>query len=108
MIYLILPGAELMKIFLSRVRLPQFTADWILGAGLEPFAVLILILVALIILGMLLDSLSMILLVIPFVWPLLVQFNGGPMQGAEGSGFAPSTVPGRLSRHGDRGRREGE
>jgi hypothetical protein len=29
MIYLILLGAELMKIFMSRIGLPQATAEWI-------------------------------------------------------------------------------
>ena len=91
MIYLILLGAELMKIYLSRVRLPQHTAEWILNAGIDPFTVLLLLLLGLILLGMLLDSLSMILLVIPFIWPVLVTLNGGQFQGAEGSGFGMST-----------------
>lgn len=91
MIFLILLGAEMMKIYMSRVRLPQFTADWIGASGLEPFTVLILLLVGLILLGMLLDSLSMILLVIPFFWPVLVTLNGGLYQGAEGAGFGMST-----------------
>lgn len=91
MIFLILLGAELMKIFMSRVRLPQFTAEWIGTVGLEPFTILLLLLLALVLLGCLMDSLSMILLVIPFFWPVLVTLNGGPMQGAEGSGFGMST-----------------
>jgi len=96
MIYLILLGAELMKIYLSRVRLPQFTANWIMDAGFDPFTVLILLLIGLILLGMLMDSLSMILLVIPFFWPVLVALNGGPNQGAEGSGFGMSTSDLRI------------
>ncbi len=91
MIYLILLGAELVKIYLSRVRLPQVTAEWILGTGLEPFTVLLLLLAALVLLGCLMDSLSMILLVIPFFWPVLVALNGGPFQGAAGAGFGMST-----------------
>ena len=91
MIYLILLGAELMKIFLSRVGLPQETASWLLDAGISPNLVLILVLIGLIILGCLMDSLSMILLVIPFLWPVLSEINGGIYQGAEGSGFGMST-----------------
>jgi TRAP-type C4-dicarboxylate transport system permease large subunit len=53
--------------------------------------VLILLLVALILLGCLMDSLSMILLVIPFFWPVLVEINGGIYQGADGAGFGMST-----------------
>jgi TRAP-type C4-dicarboxylate transport system permease large subunit len=91
MILLILLGAEMMKIFLARVRLPQMAADWVLAAGIEPFAVLLLMLLALILLGCLMDSLSMILLAIPFFWPVLLELNGGPFQGAEGAGFGMST-----------------
>lgn len=91
MIYLILLGAELMKIFMSRIGLPQATAEWILNAQMEPMAVLIILLVALIFLGCLMDSLSMILLVIPFFWPVLMEINGGIYQGAEGAGFGMST-----------------
>lgn len=91
MIYLIILGAELLKIFMSRVGLPQETAAWIAGSGLEPMTVLILLLVALILLGCLMDSLSMILLVIPFFWPVLVDMNGGIYQEAEGAGFGMST-----------------
>ncbi|MGC9419915.1 MAG: TRAP transporter large permease [Rhodovulum sp.] len=91
MIYLILLGAELMKIFMSRAGLPQATAEWIVASGMAPMAVMVLLLLALILLGCLMDSLSMILLVIPFFWPVLVELNGGIYQGAEGAGFAMST-----------------
>ncbi|GHB40157.1 C4-dicarboxylate ABC transporter permease [Pseudovibrio japonicus] len=91
MIYLILLGAELLKIFMSRIGLPQETAAWIAGSGLEPMTVLILILLALIVLGCLMDSMSMMLLVIPFFWPVLMELNGGLYQMADGSGYGMST-----------------
>jgi len=91
MIYLILFGAELMKIFMSRIGLPQETAVWIAGSGLSPMVIVILLLIALILLGCLMDSLSMILLVIPFFWPVLIEINGGLYMPAEGSGFGMST-----------------
>lgn len=91
MIYLILLGAELMKIFMSRIGLPQATAEWIIQSGMAPMTVMVVLLVALILLGCLMDSLSMILLVIPFFWPVLVELNGGLYMGAEGSGFGMST-----------------
>ena len=91
MIYLIIFGAELMKIFMSRIGLPQAAAAWIIESGYAPMTVMVLLLVALILLGCLMDSLSMILLVIPFFWPVLVELNGGLYQGAEGAGFGMST-----------------
>ena len=91
MIYLILFGAELMKIFMSRIGLPQATAEWIATSGFSPMMVMVILLVALILLGCLMDSLSMILLVIPFFWPVLIELNGGLYMAAEGSGFGMST-----------------
>jgi len=91
MIYLILLGAEMLKIFMSRAGVPQATAEWIATSGMEPMTVMVLLLLGLIVLGCLMDSLSMILLVIPFFWPVLVEINGGLYQGAEGAGFGMST-----------------
>lgn len=91
MIYLILLGAEQMKIYMSRIGLPQATAEWVLATGMAPMVVLLLLLLALIFLGCLMDSLSMILLVIPFFWPVLVDLNGGLYMVADGAGFGMST-----------------
>ncbi len=77
MIYLILLGAEMLKIFMSRGGVPQAMAEWMATSGLPPMAVLVILLAALIFLGCLMDSLSMILLAIPFFWPVLVEINGG-------------------------------
>ena len=91
MIYLILLGAELLKIFMSRGGVPQATAAWLGGSGLPPLAILVLLLLALILLGCLMDSLSMILLAIPFFWPVLVEINGGLYVAASEAGFGMST-----------------
>ncbi len=91
MIYLILLGAEMLKIFMSRAGVPQATAEWIGQSGMDPMLVMVLLLLGLIVLGCLMDSLSMILLVIPFFWPVLVEINGGLYQGAEGAGYGMST-----------------
>ena len=91
MIYLILLGAELMKIYMSRTGLPQALADWILVAGFEPMSVIIVLLLGMILLGCLLDSLSIILLIIPFFWPVLVELNGGVHIAAETAGFGMTT-----------------
>ena len=62
MIYLILLGAEILNIFMARGGVPQAAADLMIHSGLSPMTILILLLVALIFLGCLMDSLSMILL----------------------------------------------
>ncbi|WP_118133345.1 TRAP transporter large permease [Oceanicella sp. SM1341] len=91
MIYLILLGAEMLKIFMSRGGVPQAVAEWMANSGLAPLTVLVILLAALILLGCLMDSLSMILLAIPFFWPVLVEINGGDYVDAATAGFGMST-----------------
>jgi tripartite ATP-independent transporter DctM subunit len=91
MIYLILLGAEMLKIFMSRGGVPQAIAEWMVNSGLPPMAVLVILLVVLILLGCLMDSLSMILLTIPFFWPVLVEINGGAFVSPADAGFMMSS-----------------
>jgi len=77
MIYLILLGAQLLNIFMARGGVPQAAAAMMAHSGLPPLIVLILLLVALIVLGCLMDSLSMILLAIPFFWPVVSELDFG-------------------------------
>jgi tripartite ATP-independent transporter DctM subunit len=76
-IYLILLGAALLSIFMSRAGVPQALAEMLHSSGLSPLAILILIIVIFIVLGMLMDSLSMIILAIPFFWPVIVGLDFG-------------------------------
>jgi tripartite ATP-independent transporter DctM subunit len=77
MIYLILLGAQLLNIFMARGGVPQAAAQLMAGSGLPPMTILVLLLVALIVLGCLMDSLSMILLAIPFFWPVIAGLDFG-------------------------------
>ncbi|MDH3386627.1 MAG: TRAP transporter large permease [Gammaproteobacteria bacterium] len=87
MIYLILLGAEMLKIFMTRSGVPQSFAGFMANSDLAPMLVLILLLFALIVLGCLMDSLSMILLVTPFFWPVIVEINGGDYVTAQDAAF---------------------
>ena len=77
MIYLILLGAQLLNIFMTRGGVPQAAAAMMANSGLPPMAILVLLLFALIVLGCLMDSLSMILLAIPFFWPVISVLDFG-------------------------------
>lgn len=77
MIAFILFGAEVLKTFFSRAGLPAALADWAGTSGYNPWTVLILMLVILIVLGCFMESLAMILVVVPFFWPALIELNGG-------------------------------
>jgi TRAP-type C4-dicarboxylate transport system permease large subunit len=87
MIYFILFGAEVLKTFFARSGLPAALADWAASSGVAPWALLIAILAILILLGCFLESLSMILVIVPFLWPMLVQLNGGDYVTADEAAF---------------------
>lgn len=87
MIAFILFGAEVLKGFFTRSGLPSALADWAAASGMDPFAVLVAMLLVLIVLGCFMDSLAMILVVVPFFWPALVEINGGDYVAASGSAY---------------------
>ena len=72
---------------MSRGGVPQAMAEWMATSGLSAMTVMIILLVALILLGCLMDSLSMILLAVPFFWPVLVEINGGDYVTAADAAF---------------------
>jgi len=75
MIFFIILGAFLYNGFLARTQLPQELANWVGAAPLSPWVVLALILVFYLIMGCVMDSLSMILLTIPIFWPLVQELD---------------------------------
>jgi TRAP-type C4-dicarboxylate transport system permease large subunit len=77
MLYFILFGAEVLKGFFSRSGLPVALSSWAGASGLDPWLILIAMLLILIVLGCFMESLSMILVIVPFFWPVLVELNGG-------------------------------
>lgn len=77
MIFFILLGAELFKGFLALTRAPDMLADWILSAGFAPLSVLVVMLLAYLVFGCVMDSLSMILLTIPIFLPVIEVLDFG-------------------------------
>ncbi|WP_460274308.1 TRAP transporter large permease [Celeribacter sp. ULVN23_4] len=87
MIYLILFGAEVLKGFFTRSGLPQALSEWAANSGMDPMLVLVLMLIAFVILGCFMESLAMILVVVPFFWPTLIALNGGEYVTADMAAF---------------------
>lgn len=77
MIFFIVLGAAFYNGFLALTQLPQEAAAWVSTSGFSPIAVLIMILVFYLLLGCLMDSLSMILLTIPIFWPIVQTLDFG-------------------------------
>jgi TRAP-type C4-dicarboxylate transport system permease large subunit len=87
MIYFILFGAEVLKGFFSRSGLPVALASWAGSSGFDPWVVLIAMLAIFIVLGCFMESLSMILVIVPFFWPVLVDLNGGDYALADSAAY---------------------
>ncbi len=75
MIFFIVLGAAFYNGFLALTQLPQEAAMWVSASGYSPVVVLIIILVFYLLLGCLMDSLSMILLTIPIFWPIMQELD---------------------------------
>jgi C4-dicarboxylate transporter DctM subunit len=76
-IFLILLGADVFNAFLGFSRLPMWTAEQFQQAGLSPFVVLLGMIALYLVLGCLMDSLSMILITIPIFWPIIAALDFG-------------------------------
>ena len=77
MIFLILLGAELFNAFLALTQMPMQAAAAIGGSGWPPLLVLAAVLLLYLVLGCVMDSLSMILLTIPIFFPIIMGLEFG-------------------------------
>ena len=77
MIFLIVLGAGVFNTFLALSQLPQQAAAMVVEAGLSPWLVLAAILLLYLVLGCVMDSLSMILLTVPIFFPIISQLDFG-------------------------------
>ncbi|MDP1612131.1 MAG: TRAP transporter large permease [Sulfuritalea sp.] len=72
MIFLILLGADIMNVFLALTQMPAELAKWVVGLGYSPLLILVVILCIYLMLGCIMDSLSMILLTVPIFFPIIM------------------------------------
>src|SRR5690606_191651 len=77
MIFLIVLGAAALNNFLAMSQLPQIAAAFVTEQGFNPWLVLVLILLMYLIFGCFMDSLSMILLTVPVVFPIVTALDFG-------------------------------
>jgi tripartite ATP-independent transporter DctM subunit len=79
MIFTILIGAILFNNFLILAAMPSLVSGWITGLPLGSTAILLVIIGMYFVLGCLLDSLAMILLTIPIVFPIINTLGYDPV-----------------------------
>lgn len=77
MIFLIVLGAGMFNSFLALTQLPQTAALWVSEQGLSPWLVLLAVLALYLVLGCVMDSLSMILLTVPIFFPIMAALDFG-------------------------------
>ena len=77
MIFFIVLGAQLFNSFLAFTQAPQDLAQWVTAQGYSPYVVLTIMLIAYLLFGCVMDSLSMILLTIPIFYPIIEVLDFG-------------------------------
>jgi tripartite ATP-independent transporter DctM subunit len=77
MIFFIILGAGFYNGFLALTQVPQELSAFVTAQGFSPWMVMVLILVFYLVLGCLMDSLSMILLTVPIFWPVISGLDFG-------------------------------
>ncbi|MEO6024726.1 MAG: TRAP transporter large permease [Burkholderiales bacterium] len=75
MIFFILLGADVLNSFLALSQMPMELSTWVQGLGVSPFLVMLTIIAVYIVLGCVMDSLSMLLLTIPILLPVVLGLD---------------------------------
>ena len=77
MIFLIILGAGIYNNFLSLTQLPQTASVWVGDQGFSPWFILTIVLIMYLIFGCVMDSLSMVLLTVPIIYPIMSILDFG-------------------------------
>lgn len=77
MIFFIILAAGIYNNFLSLTQLPQSTAIWVGDQGFSPWFVLVIVLLMYLLFGCIMDSLSMVLLTVPIIFPIMSSLDFG-------------------------------
>ncbi|HEV7276787.1 MAG TPA: TRAP transporter large permease [Devosiaceae bacterium] len=77
MLFLIVLGAAALNTFLALSQLPQFLSAFVTEQGFNPWLILFIVLLLYLLLGCVMDSLSMILLTIPIIYPVMTTLDFG-------------------------------
>lgn len=77
MIFALIIGAEIFSNFVSYAGLPDALLQWVESLNVGPYAVIFALVLIYIVLGAVLESLSMILLTVPIFYPLILSLDFG-------------------------------
>lgn len=71
MVFLLLIGIDYFNFFMEASRLPATIKAFFLGLNVPPFALLMMIILLLVLLGCVLDSIAIVLIMTPFLYPII-------------------------------------
>jgi len=78
-VFTVLIGALLFGYFLTITQVPQKLTTFLTGLGIGNYGVLILIMLAYLVLGCLMDAMAMIILTVPIVFPVITELGFDPI-----------------------------
>ncbi|MBL8327642.1 MAG: TRAP transporter large permease [Rubrivivax sp.] len=83
MVFMIFLGADMMNASLALTQMPAALADWVGHLQVPPYVIVSSVLVFYVILGCVMDELSMLLLTIPVIFPAIMGLDIAGLQGQE-------------------------
>lgn len=75
MVFFIVIGSAILTTFFVLARVPQMITDAVMGWDLHPMLIMAVLLLALIPLGMMLESLSILVISVPLILPIAAEFG---------------------------------
>ncbi len=78
-VFTVLIGALLFGYFLTITQTPQKVTEFLIGLGLDRYALLAIIMGMYLVLGCLMDAMAMIILTVPIIYPLILQLGFDPI-----------------------------
>jgi len=75
MIFALLIGGSVFTLFLVSGRLPNDLTDWVIGLDVSSHVVLLIFLLVLLVLGALIDGVSILLLTVPLAYPVITELG---------------------------------
>jgi C4-dicarboxylate transporter, DctM subunit len=79
MIYVIIFGASIFSYFINVAHVPEAMTAWVQGLPLPPLAIIFVLLVIYVILGCIFDTVSAMLITLPFVLPIVTGLGYDPI-----------------------------
>ena len=79
MVFAILIGAMVFGFFLGPTRLPQALSDFVAGLPVPTWVIFTIVVIVYIFLGCIMDSLAMVLLTIPIIYPMIMALGFDPI-----------------------------